>query len=348
MIQGRIGEIDLSDLLRALEAAGKSAVVTLETPRGTGKVHLALGRLVYARTEPGPHLGEYLVRLGYLSLDDIQRLVLKQRRENPGTPLGQLALQAGLISEAELHEALSAQVLEALATMLTWEEGRFTAEGLPPDASQIPLAYTLETSAAVLEAARRLDEWRRGQVAPDEVLVLAGDPTRHALGPEAWTLLELVDGIKRARSIALESGLAEEEAYHVLYELKSRGLLKPATLLLEDPLILVLADSSLVRRLLFVVLERERYRTLIAPDLEAAKRMLARHRPHGILIQGDAVADRVRQIRALPEGRYTPLWVISETPPRGLWARAARVGHIPKPFTERDVLEALSAIRRPL
>ncbi|WP_293172704.1 DUF4388 domain-containing protein [Oceanithermus sp.] len=346
MIKGTLKELDLGELLKALEAAKRSAVVTVKAREGWGRIHLNVGRMVYARTEPGPHLGEYLVRLGYITLKEVQDLVLLQRSENPGTPLGQLALSKKLITEQDLREALFSQVIEAIATMLGWQEGTFVAEGAGDDASQVPLPHTLETRAAVLEAARRLDEWHRGSVEPDEVLVLAGDPTRHSLPREAWQLLELADGAHRARSLAVEAGLPEEHAFHLLYELKSRGLLRPATVAPEDPLVLVWAESSLVRRLLFVLLERERFRTLIAPNAERMRRMMERKRPAAVLIEGDDLAGRARQVRQTSGGRFVPLWVISEQPPRGLWVRNLRVQHIRKPFEENDVLNALAPLRR--
>ncbi|MER3557874.1 MAG: hypothetical protein C4302_08800, partial [Thermus sp.] len=71
--------------------------------------------------------------------------------------------------------------------------------------------------------------------------------------PEAWALLELLDGVRRAKSVALLSGLPEEEVYHLLFELKSRGLLAESPLRPEDPLVLLWAESSLVRRLLLYI-----------------------------------------------------------------------------------------------
>jgi hypothetical protein len=233
MIRASLAELDLGELLKALSVGRKSAVVSFQG-RIYGRVHLYGGRILYVRTEPGPHLGEYLVRLGHLTLEEVQTLVERQGRENPGTPLGALALELGLIGEEELLEALKAQVLEALATLLGEKEGEILAEPLD-EGSQVALPQTLDTDWALMEAARLLDEWRRGQVDPDEVLHLAEDPTRHPLSPEAWAVLELLDGVRRARSVALLSGLPEEGVYHLLHELKSRGLVRPSTLLAEDP-----------------------------------------------------------------------------------------------------------------
>ncbi|WP_234553491.1 DUF4388 domain-containing protein [Thermus caliditerrae] len=342
MIRATLEELDLGELLKALAANRKSAVVSFQG-RLYGRVHLLSGRILYARTEPGPHLGEYLVRLGHLSLEEVQALVERQGRENPGTPLGALALELGLIGEEELREALEAQVLEALATLLGEKEGEILAEPLV-EGSQVALPHTLDTDATLMEAARRLDEWRRGQVGPDEVFHLVEDPTRHPLTPEAWTVLEHLDGVRRARSVALLSGLPEEEVYHLLFELKSRGLIRPSTLLLEDPLVLVLAESGVVRRLLLYLLEAHRFRVLLARDLEMALRLL-KERPKGIVLQGEKALEMARRLRAHPEGKLASLYLVSDTPP-GLLFRPLRVLHLPKPLRAQEVLKALSPLRR--
>jgi hypothetical protein len=348
VIRARLGEIELGDLLRTLEGGRKNAVISITCPKLKGRIHIREGKIAYIQTQPGPHLGEYLVRFDYLTLEQVQELVKFQQQENPGTPLGFLALQQKMVTEDELNDVLHAQILEALATILGQPEGELVAETPPVDASQVLLPGVTDTSTILIEALRRLDEWMRGKVDPQTVLQLAGDPTRHALSPDAWTVLEAIDGVKRARSVALECDLPEEQVYHLLYELKSRGLLMEADVRPQDPLLLVLSESNLIRRLLLVTLERHRYRVMLPPDLESAKRILEHHRVQGILLEGTDLPDKVRQLRAIPNGRFLPIWLIAEKPPRGLWVRSARVNHIAKPFGEEDLLEALSMIKRPI
>lgn len=348
MIRAKIGEIELGDLLRTLESNDKSAIISINCSSVKGRIHLRDGKMAYAQTIPGPHLGEYLVRFEYITLEQIQKLVREQERENPGTPLGYMALSDGLITEEELNDVLHAQILDALATLLSQREGEILAEPLSVNASQIVLPGIVDTSAMLMESVRRLDEWRRGMVKPEAVLKLVGDPTRHALSADAWSVLERVDGVKRAKSIALECDLPEEQVYHLLYELTSRGLLTEAEVRPEDPLVLVLAESSLTRRLLLVALERARYRVLLAQDLETAKRMLENHRPAGVLLEGPDIPDAVRQLRSVSNGKFIPIWLISEQPPRGLWVRSVRLSHIPKPFSEEALLDSLSVIKRPI
>lgn len=348
MIRARLGEIELGDLLRALEGGRKSAVISLSCPKLEGRIHVREGKIAYIQTQPGPHLGEYLVRFDYLTLEQVQELVKYQQQENPGTPLGLLALQQQLVTDEELNEVLYAQTLEGLATILGQQEGQLIAETPPTETSQVLLPGATDTSTMLIEALRRLDEWRRGRVEPETVLQLAGDPTRHPLSPDAWTVLEAIDGVKRARSVALACDLPEEQVYHLLYELKSRGILSEAQVRPQDPLLLVLADSNLIRRLLLVTLERHRYRVMLPHDLHSAGRILEHNRVQGVLLEGADLAAKVRYLRALPNGRFLPIWLIVQNPPRGLWVRSARVNYLPKPFGEAALLEALSVIKRPV
>lgn len=346
MIRVSYSELDLGDLLRTLEAGCKSAILSVTCKELLGRIHLREGKLAYVHTSPGPHLGEYLVRFEYLTLEQVQDLVAMQSRENPGTPLGYLALQKQYITEDELQDVLHSQILEALATLLKQSEGEIVAEPLPVDASQVVLPGVAETSTMLIEALRRIDEWTRGNVSPEAVLQLVGDPTRHALSADAWSVLERVDGLKRARSIALECDLPEDQVYHLLFELISRGLLTESEIRPHDPLILVLAESMLVRRLLLISLERARYRVLLPHDIDSTKRMLSHHRPQGVVLEVDDLSPIAKQLRSTPEGRYIPIWGISEQPLNGFFVRGLRVGHIPKPFTEESLLEELSVIKR--
>lgn len=346
MIRANYGEIELGDLLRSLEGGRKSAILTVTCGELVGRIHIRDGKLAYVHTSPGPHLGEYLVRFDYLTIEQVQELVGTQARENPGTPLGYLALKQNFITEDELQDVLHGQILEGLATLLKQKQGEILAESLPIAVSQVVLPGVADTSSMLFEALRRIDEWTRGSVSPEAVLQLVGDPTRHALSTDAWSVLERVDGVKRARSLALECDLPEDQVYHLLFELVSRGLLRESEIRPQDPLILVVAESMLVRRLLLVSLERSRYRVLLPQDTESAKRMIVRHRPQGVVVEAEDVATVAKQLRSVNEGRYLPIWGISEQPLNGFFVRGLRVGHIPKPFTEEILLEELSVIRR--
>jgi len=88
VIRARLGEIELGDLLRTLEGGRKNAVIQLTCPQLTVAFILREGKIAYIQTNPGPHLGEYLVRFDYLTLEQVQQLVKYQQQENPETPPG--------------------------------------------------------------------------------------------------------------------------------------------------------------------------------------------------------------------------------------------------------------------
>lgn len=114
----------------------------------------------------------------------------------------------------------------------------------------------------------------------------------------------------------------------------------------EDPLVLLWAESSLVRRLLLYILEVHRYRVLLAKDKESARRLL-KERPRAALLQGEELLEMVRLLRRSPEGRFLPIFAVTEAPLPFL-LRTQRVERIPRPFTAQEVLRALSPIRPPL
>ncbi len=344
MIRARLGEIELGDLLQALEGAKASCVVRVASQKLRGRIHLQDGRIVRAATVPGSLFGEYLVRLMYLSVEQVQMLVSRQEKTGIKQALGLMALNEQLITKEELRKALSVQVMDALALLVGQQDGELLAERLASNTTETP--EMVETSAMLIEASSKLDEWRRGKVEPDTVLVVSGNPTLHSLTPEDWSVLELVDGAKRARSIALESDLPEEQVYYLLHDLKNKGLLQESGVKPKDPLLLVWAESALVRRLLLLVLERARYQTLLCEDLEQASRALEKYKPQGIVFQGKDVLSSAKQLRTLPNGKFPPLWVLAKEPPHKSLVRDLRMGYIPLPFRENQLLEALSSIKR--
>ncbi len=305
MIRDQIAKLALGDLLRTLQNTGQSAAVTLGTTEAYGRTNLSQGRIVYARTEPGPHLGEYFVRLGSLELQQIQELIKGQSTDNPGTPLEQTALPQNLISKAKLEQALNLQVQEALVTMLSWRKGGFSAVAVGPNASQIVLPHTLDYGTIVLEATRKLDEWRRGRVDSDQVFILTGDPALHPLSPKAWGVLELVGGVKRTRSLTTEVALPEEDTFlPALRTEKSRSDQYHH----HAPRRPHCAGAIRFPSHSQAAISDARARTLPHPDRSPGRggQGHAQAAPTtAVTYQGEALAEqRTPQVRGLPEGRF--------------------------------------------
>jgi len=144
MIRATLEELDLGELLKALEVGRKSAVVSFQG-QVYGRVHLLSGRILYARTEPGPHLGEYLVRLGHLSLEEVQSLVERQGQVVILAESGVVRRLLLYLLEAHRYRVLLARDLEGLMRLL----------------KERPKGIVLQGERA-LEAARRVRAQPRG------------------------------------------------------------------------------------------------------------------------------------------------------------------------------------------
>ncbi len=351
MIQGRLKDVPLSDIFNLIGGGRKSGVLTVTLDDREARVHVEGGKVLYARVEDGANLGEYLVRLELMALEEVQNLISRQVSENPHTPLGMMAVRSGIITEDDLKAALEAQVLDAITEMLVWSDNtrsRFNFKERGPEASQVPTPHILEPESLLFEAARRLDEWRRGQVKPHTVLehaLNAGEVKEgEQLNVGQWELLHMVDGVRTASSIAAELDIPEGETYRQLFKLFESGLLREAAVRSEDPWVLIVTPSVSTRRLVTMALTRERYRVMTANNLERACELLAAQRPNSVLLEWPEPNEGAKMLRAVKGRNHTPIIAIVREEPRGWRAKLSGLRYLVKPYSDMDLIRAVGAV----
>ena len=355
MIQGRLRDYPISDLLGLIAGGQKSGVLTVRLDEREARIHFEMGKVLYARVEDGANLGEYLVRFELMNPEEIQSLIARQHKENPHTPLGMMAVRSGNISEDDLKRALEAQCLDATTEVLIWNDNqrsRFDFKERGPDASQVPTQHIFDPMGLLLEATRRLDEWRRGQVKPYDVFEVAletsSSPPTLTVGE--WELLHLVDGQRSAASIAAELDIPEGETYRRLFLLLERHLLRRADVRPEDPWVLIVTESHTTRRLNTMTLTRERYRVMHADTLERAKELLEERRPNTILLDWANVIEAAKLLRGAKGKNLTPIIAIVKEEPRtgGFFNRnsntVSNLRYLLKPYSEMQLLASVSAV----
>lgn len=139
---------------------------------------------------------------------------------------GLVYLRDGKIVHALLGEE---QGEEAIYTLATWGKGSFRFE-----AGETSPAETIARSntSLLMEAARRLDEWRVLQrKIPSVDLVPEFVVQQHKegqinLNTSEWLLLSKIDGVRSIKGIAQEAGISVFDAAKVLYGLVASSLLK--------------------------------------------------------------------------------------------------------------------------
>ncbi|HWG84821.1 MAG TPA: response regulator [Deinococcales bacterium] len=359
MVEGRLREVPLEDVFGLIAAGRKSGLLTIELDGREARVHFEEGQVLYARVEDGASLGEYLVRLELLAPEDVQVLIARQLQENPHTPLGMMAVRGGAIGEEDLRAALEAQVLDALTEVLAWSDNpraRFSLRERGADVSQVATSVSLDARGLLMEAARRVDEWRRGRVRSGTVL----EPTPGALEalrgrdlPQVrdgrlslaeWELIHLADGRRSAASIAAELGVPEGETFRRLHELLERGLLRESMVRPQDPVVLVVSESPTVRRLIGLALTRGRFVVRQAGSLEAALVDAAAGRPDSVVLDLAEPLGAARALRRVRGCAHLPVVALSSPGSLGWRARLASVRVVSRPFNDDELVEAVSAV----
>ncbi|MBI3725977.1 tetratricopeptide repeat protein [bacterium] len=230
---GRHEIIDIADILQSL--GNKRWTGTLQVISHARNVHLFLrdGIIQHSKADASKVvLGRALFKLGRLDESDLN-LVLNTA-ELQGKRVGKACVSLGLVTDDDIHEALSFQARESVLDLFTWDDvdARFHP-GEPPlvtvfGPEEIETKLNLSPMALLMEAARRADEWEVVKAelpTGDEVLVSANGNGTKSSGAER-RLLALVDGYRTANEIAGLSATANFEALRQLAELVKGGRLK--------------------------------------------------------------------------------------------------------------------------
>lgn len=347
MIEGSLRNLPLTDVFQTIVASQKSGILTLVSGIQRARIYFEGGRIQYAHVTPGIHLGEVMVRMDMLTTREVQDLLYNQEPENPGTPLGLLAVRAGLIEQEDLSWALERQVLEVIVDVIAWRDGDFNFSDRSGFASQAPTEHTFDAMQILMEVVQRLDDYQEGAVAPATVFRRSGDPTKVEMPSGAWEVLAVVDGRRAARSVAAEVDMAERQVYHLLHVLEERGVIAPVPFEVDEPKVLVVSASSAMQRLLRLALQRARLQPVVVIDPEDALAKASAERPSAVVVDdrdGEGWAF-VRELRGLPGMTHVPVVVLSEEE-GGFFARLRRpkAHTLPKPFAELEFQQLVTGL----
>jgi Domain of unknown function (DUF4388) len=175
--------------------------------------------------------------LAELHLPDIIQLISVSGKTGvfhlvDGAHRGEIYLHEGRIVHAQLEDIAGEEAVYALAI---WNQGDFKFEpGTPSEVKTISKSNT----NLLMEAARRLDEWRVLQkkipsvdLVP-EFVVIESREGQINLNTSEWLILSKIDGNRSVKTIAQASNLSVFDVAKILYGLIATGLIRlkgPAT-----------------------------------------------------------------------------------------------------------------------
>ena len=169
--------------------------------------------------------------LSELHLPDIIQLVSVSGKTGvfrliDGAHQGDIWLHEGRIVHAE-HDDLSGE--EAVYALAIWRTGEFRFEaGIPSPRQSIQKSNT----NLLMEAARRLDEWRvlskkipSVELVP-EFVILESREGQINLNTMEWLLLSKIDGQRSVKQIAAAAGMSVFDSAKLLYGLVATNLIR--------------------------------------------------------------------------------------------------------------------------
>ncbi|MDH3590387.1 MAG: PQQ-binding-like beta-propeller repeat protein [Planctomycetota bacterium] len=233
--KGDLKNISLFDVFQTLNQNKQVGVLVLQRDGATKKVYIAPEgvRVFFTRSFRPLRLGEIFVRRGVLTPQDIEILLLEQKRKY--RPIGQILVESGKVSQDQIDHVLRYHAEDEIFEIFSWETGSFAFfDGQDASDPSTPLSEVLMDPASLcLEAARRLDEMERLRefIPSDSGFYCRVDETPPAdeASPatiELWELLAVPMSVNEARDLV---GLSLYDTLRGLHELLRNGSVRALT-----------------------------------------------------------------------------------------------------------------------
>jgi hypothetical protein len=232
-LSGNLRTMELSEILQWISSGHKTGTLHLERRSVQKRIVFRKG-VIYTSwsNDPRESLGQFLVRDGWISEEQLFRALLQQETE--GALLGAILVSTGILTEAALRQSLQEKAEETIYDLFLWPEGRFEfKEGELPTLIEI----NMEVTGVIMEGIRRVDEWTRireafgSSLASFKVKKGAARPA----DPAEARVLELASAGRSLAQIALDLHRSEFDAASLLFSLHERGLVDAAPAVAEAP-----------------------------------------------------------------------------------------------------------------
>src|SRR6185503_8970461 len=123
-LSGNLRTMELSEILQWISSGHKTGTLHLERRSVQKKIVFRKG-VIYTSwsNDPRESLGQFLVRDGWISEEQLFRALLQQEQE--GSLLGAILVGTGILTEDALRRSLQLKAEETIYDLFLWPEGRF-------------------------------------------------------------------------------------------------------------------------------------------------------------------------------------------------------------------------------
>jgi hypothetical protein len=229
VLSGSLGAFKLPEVLTFLSTTRKRGTLTLSNADQESYLFFDDGSLVYAGSNQEQfRLGFILLRKKKITREQRERIDELMLRE--GGRFGQLAVQHGVLTEAQLRDFLKVQVSEIVYDCFVWNGGQFSFvedNRLPSHAVTI----AIDIGNLIMEGARRIEEWEQClRLLPDKTAVFRVVATprdeKITLTADEWKILFLINGVRTLEELCHDADEDPFHIYRVVYGLQANQLVE--------------------------------------------------------------------------------------------------------------------------
>lgn len=226
-MQGSLSEFRLAELLQLVAVQQKTGLLRLT--RGKQLVTFYFDHGVLIATRDRRHstfdpLLDYLTNVGWIQPE--MGAFLRTRMETSKEDLADVLLGERFLTELELDQVLDDLAQELVHLTFGWREGTYNFIGGDEAIAGLRHKIGLKIDSALMEAARRADEWPRlleKLPGPDTILDLERAPDT-SFGERGYALLAQLVGPTRLGDLVRRARLSEFETYEVVSQAVEAGV----------------------------------------------------------------------------------------------------------------------------
>ncbi|HEY1954946.1 MAG TPA: DUF4388 domain-containing protein [Polyangiaceae bacterium] len=246
VLAGNLGAIPIGAVLQLLQMEAQTGTLAIWNSDSEVAVHMRGGLvdLVQSRGAGDEfRLGRFFLEEGLVTEEELESLV--RSSQNPPPPssgpssrptrlLGDMLVEAGHVTDAQLKDALSRQSSELIYEVLRWPAGQFEFRQRATSSLAERARLAMPVASIVMEGFRRVDEWRviEARLGSFEQVLLPDPASVDSMGGDKKlaraerAVLEAIDGERTVREVIAASHLSSFDACRILFQLIEARLVR--------------------------------------------------------------------------------------------------------------------------
>ena len=240
VLAGELSAITVSEVLSWLQDKSQTGRLQIVDGDKHVEVYVRRGKIDFAAAAGIGEdllLGRFAVEAGALTPDALTAVLDERARATTKPGLFGVDLVArGLITEAQLKQAMARQISEVIYETLRWTQGQFAFRSLPAEsfpALARDAALGISVDSLLLEGFRRVDEWRviEREIGDFDLVFVPNESriaevARGQLTRDEIAVLEFVNGKMPVKDIIRALRLGSFDVSKILFRLLRAKLIR--------------------------------------------------------------------------------------------------------------------------